>query len=128
MFGQLTRGAMALPAVRPLALATSAVSMRTPGLIANAHSKASGDDKVKRKKKDPNAPKRASSAYMFFVKANRDEVLSENPGITFGETGRALGKKWNNLSSAEKAPYEEKANEDKIRYQEAKAAYDASKA
>jgi hypothetical protein len=40
--------------------------------------------RVERKKKDPNAPKRGLSAYMFFANDNRDKVREENPGISFG--------------------------------------------
>ena len=35
--------------------------------------------------KDPNAPKRGLSAYMFFANEQRDNVREENPGITFGK-------------------------------------------
>ena len=38
-----------------------------------------------KKKKDPNAPKRGLSAYMFFANEKRDTVREENPGIAFGE-------------------------------------------
>lgn len=37
-----------------------------------------------KKKKDPNAPKRGLSAYMFFANEKRDGVREENPGIAFG--------------------------------------------
>lgn len=37
-----------------------------------------------KKKKDPNAPKRGLSAYMFFANEQRDTVREENPGISFG--------------------------------------------
>jgi len=39
----------------------------------------------KRAKKDPNAPKRALSAYMFFTNSNRGKVKEENPDAGFGE-------------------------------------------
>ena len=39
---------------------------------------------VEKKKKDPNAPKRGLSAYMFFAQDQRDNVREENPGISFG--------------------------------------------
>ncbi|KAG5418769.1 NHP6 [Candida metapsilosis] len=48
--------------------------------------------KVSRKKKDPDAPKRSLSAYMFFANENRDIVRAENPGISFGQVGKALEK------------------------------------
>jgi hypothetical protein len=38
-----------------------------------------------RKKKDPNAPKKALSGFMFFSNANRERIKTENPGIPFGQ-------------------------------------------
>jgi hypothetical protein len=38
-----------------------------------------------RKKKDPNAPKKALSAFMYFSNANRDKIKTANPGIPFGQ-------------------------------------------
>lgn len=40
--------------------------------------------KKTRKKKDPNAPKNAMSAFMYFSNANRDKVKQENPGACMG--------------------------------------------
>jgi hypothetical protein len=78
----------------------------------------------KGKKKDPNAPKKALSAYMFFAQANRDKVKKENPDATFGELGKHLGKLWSKASKSDKAKYEAKANKDKERYEKEKAKYD----
>lgn len=44
----------------------------------------------KRKKKDANAPKRAMSAYMFFMNSNRDRIKEENPDAAFSEIVRIL--------------------------------------
>jgi hypothetical protein len=41
--------------------------------------------KAAKAKKDPNAPKRPLSAYMFFSSANRTTVKAENPEASFGE-------------------------------------------
>jgi structure-specific recognition protein 1 len=41
--------------------------------------------KKKKAKKDPNAPKRGLSAYMFFSTENRPQAKEENPDATFGE-------------------------------------------
>lgn len=79
--------------------------------------------KATRKKKDPNAPKRSLSAYMFFANENRDIVRAENPGITFGEVGRMLGDKWKALTDEDKEPYNSKAAVDKKRYEKEKAEY-----
>lgn len=79
--------------------------------------------RASRKKKDPDAPKRSLSAYMFFANENRDIVRAENPGISFGQVGKLLGEKWKAMTSEEKVPYETKAEADKKRYEKEKAEY-----
>lgn len=83
--------------------------------------------KTQRKKKDPNAPKRSLSAYMFFANEQRDVVRSENPGIAFGAIGKILGEKWKALDGEGKKPYEAKAEADKKRYETEKTEYAKSK-
>ncbi|RMJ20912.1 hypothetical protein PHISP_08216 [Aspergillus sp. HF37] len=78
---------------------------------------------TERKKKDPNAPKRGLSAYMFFANDQREKVREDNPGISFGQVGKMLGEKWKNLADEDRRPYEEKAATDKKRYEEEKATY-----
>lgn len=68
------------------------------------------------KKKDKNAPKGATTSYMFYVAANRATLKSEHPDLSFGELAKLLGEKWKTLSSEEKQPYEEQALQDKERY------------
>jgi len=80
---------------------------------------------VEKKKKDPNAPKRGLSAYMFFANDQRDNVREENPGISFGQVGKVLGDRWKALSDKDKIPYEKKAQADKKRYEDEKAKYNA---
>ncbi|KAK1926568.1 putative nonhistone protein 6 [Papiliotrema laurentii] len=77
-----------------------------------------------KKDKDPNKPKRALSAYMFFVQDWRDRIKSENPDVTFGEVGKLLGAKWKEMSPAEKKPYEDKAEADKVRAARQKKEYE----
>ncbi|PGH04027.1 non-histone chromosomal protein 6 [Blastomyces parvus] len=78
-----------------------------------------------KKKKDPNAPKRGLSAYMFFANEQRDNVREENPGISFGQVGKVLGERWKALNEKQRAPYEAKAAADKKRYEDEKASYNA---
>ncbi|KAJ5539820.1 non-histone chromosomal protein 6 [Penicillium frequentans] len=87
--------------------------------------KAAPKEQRKRAKKDPNAPKRGLSAYMFFANDNRETVREENPGISFGQVGKALGEKWKALSDSERKPYDDKAAADKKRYEDEKAKYQA---
>ena len=70
--------------------------------------------------KDPHAPKRSQSAYLFFCADNRDKVKkSLGPDGKATDITRKLGKMWNDLkkknSSAVKK-YEKMAQEDKARY------------
>lgn len=58
--------------------------------------------KTEKKKKDPNAPKRGLSAFMFFSNDKREEIKAANPGIAFGQVGKKAGEMWNALSEKEK--------------------------
>ncbi|KAI8969286.1 high mobility group box domain-containing protein, partial [Mycotypha africana] len=78
------------------------------------------DDKKKRSKKDPNAPKRGLSAYMFFSQEKRAEVKADNPDASFGQIGKLLGEKWKSMSDEDKKPYVAKAEADKKRYEDEK--------
>jgi len=42
---------------------------------------------------------------MIFVKEMRPKVLEENSGLSFGEVGKELGKRWRALSDEAKAAY-----------------------
>ncbi|KAK1769481.1 Non-histone chromosomal protein 6 [Phialemonium atrogriseum] len=84
-----------------------------------------GKVEKRRAKKDPNAPKRGLSAYMFFANEQRDNVREENPGVSFGQVGKILGERWKALSEKQRAPYEAKAATDKKRYEDEKQAYNA---
>ncbi|KAL3911942.1 MAG: hypothetical protein SGARI_001398, partial [Bacillariaceae sp.] len=93
-----------------------------PAEFASA-AKASG--KKTKAKKDPNAPKGAKSAYMFFNAENREKVKNENPDMSFGDIGKAMGEKWKKIDADEKAKYEEMAKKDKERAKKQMAEYNA---
>ena len=42
--------------------------------------------KKKKQKKEPNAPKRGQSSFMFFSNEVRSKVKADNPDISFGDT------------------------------------------
>jgi hypothetical protein len=93
-----------------------------------AKSRSGKAEKKTRQKKDPNAPKRGLSAYMFFANEQRDNVREENPGVSFGQVGKILGERWKALSDKQRAPYEAKAAADKKRYEDEKQAYNQAQA
>lgn len=80
----------------------------------------------KKAKKDPNAPKRGLSAYMFFSAAKRAEVLEQNPSFGVTDVAKELGARWKLVTAEEKATYQQQADEDKARYEREMAEYSAT--
>lgn len=84
-----------------------------------------------RKKKDPDAPRRGKSGYLFFCSDHRDAVkafLGESSKAT--DVTKELGVRWNALKDSKKpadkkilAGYEKAAADDKARYQTEKSEY-----
>jgi len=81
--------------------------------------------KSKKSKKDPNAPKRGMSAFMFFSNEMRPKLKEENPDLSFGDLAKLVGKTFKEITAEEKKVYEEKAAKDKKRYTEEMADYSA---
>lgn len=52
--------------------------------------------------KDPNAPKRPLSAYMYYSQAQRNNTKEANPEATFGELGKIMGAAWKSMSDEQK--------------------------
>lgn len=57
---------------------------------------------VERKDKKRKGTRRALSGYMKFVKAERKNVMNENPKMAFGDVGKELGKRWRAMSDSDK--------------------------
>ena len=74
--------------------------------------------KKSKKDKDENMPKRALSAYLFFLVQKRGEVKEKYPELDNTAAMKQLGMMWKEASDAEKAPFEAMAKEDKERYEE----------
>merc|ERR1711991_1295827 len=81
----------------------------------------------KRKKKDPDAPKRPPSAYQLFSQAHRDRVVAENPDVKHTEYFKLLSQKWKAANEQERAPFVARANLLKAAYLAAKTQYDVQK-
>jgi len=80
-----------------------------------------------KKKKDPNAPKRPQSAWMYFGADMRPKLKAENPGEKQSEILKILSERWKELTDEDKEPFEKKAKKDKARYVAEKAAYKPKK-
>lgn len=87
----------------------------------------SDDDAPKKKKhkksKDPNAPKRPTSAYFYFAADQRPALKKENPSLTITEQATKIGALWRDLDDDAKQPYQDKAEKDKQRYTKEMDAY-----
>eukprot|EP00918_Siedleckia_nematoides_P053262 GHVU01116345.1.p2 GENE.GHVU01116345.1~~GHVU01116345.1.p2 ORF type:complete len:103 (+),score=34.30 GHVU01116345.1:464-772(+) len=81
-----------------------------------------------RKKKDPSAPKKALTAYMFFYMMKRKEIVEENPDMKskIGEVAELIGGEWRQMTDETKAPFQAQANKDKERYLKEKEAAKSS--
>ena len=53
--------------------------------------------KTKKRKKDPNAPKKALSAYILWLNEARESIKKENPGISIIELSKKAGVLWKAL-------------------------------
>lgn len=81
-----------------------------------------GDDSMPRKRKRKKtsradgAPKKPLTAYMLFVKNERQNICNMNPEASFTDVGKLLGERWGKMSPLEKKKYDDMAAQDKLRY------------
>lgn len=80
----------------------------------------------KKKKKDPTAPKRGTSSYLYFCHDERSVIQSEHHDMSAKEITSELGRRWNKLKTDDArrfAEYEAMAVADRTRYEAEKASY-----
>jgi hypothetical protein len=73
--------------------------------------------------RDPNAPKRNLSAYLLYQNAMRNQFKADNPGMTFGQLSKYTSHMYKALTPEEKAEWDQKAMNDKVRYDTAMKSY-----
>lgn len=76
-----------------------------------------GQNQKTRKRKDPTAPKRPLSAYLYFSADERPKLRALHPQWRMSEWSKELSKRWAATKRAGRAIYEEKAAHDKARYE-----------
>ena len=86
-----------------------------------------GNGKKKRKKKDPNAPKRPLNGYFRFQKVVKAKVKSENPEAKITEIAKLIGAQWKTMSDSDKAPFNDAFKKDMVTYNVALEAYKKKK-
>lgn len=73
--------------------------------------------------KDPNAPKKWKTSYIFFCSEQRELLRNQNQKYKTTEITSKLADMWKKLSPSERVKYEELSNKDKERYNEEKTTY-----
>ena len=76
--------------------------------------------------KDPNKPKRAKSAFMFYCDKHRPKLIAEQKAkgkVAIGEVAKTLGANWKKLKDSQKKPFDALAAKDKERYEKAIGEY-----
>lgn len=73
---------------------------------------------IKKKKRvaKVKGPKKARSAYVFYTIEKRPELKAKHADLDFGQLTQRVADGWNQLSEAQKAPYEAQAAADKTRF------------
>eukprot|EP00127_Corallochytrium_limacisporum_P004249 Clim_evm194s157 gene=Clim_evmTU194s157 len=80
-----------------------------------------------KRKKDPNAPKRAMSAFMYYANDVRAVLRQKHPDLKITQIAQMIGEQWQNMNEKQRKTYVEKAAADKARYDKERAAYVKSK-
>jgi len=87
-----------------------------------------GKKTEKKKEKDPEAPKKPKSAYLFFSLEERERLKKEQPSLNFGDVGKLIGERWKQITPQAKAKYQKMADDAKAKYEAEFKTYQASRA
>ena len=79
----------------------------------------------RRERKEAGAPKRAMTAFLYYILDRRAGLKKEKPHLDNKQIISEMGSEWNRMKEEDKKKYLEKAAEDRKRYEKEKAAYDA---
>lgn len=80
----------------------------------------------RKKLKDPNAPKRATSAYLLFQNTHRQAIAQSHPEYTPKDILQEISRRWALASDSDKQPYFEENERQRKKYYEETAQYRAT--
>lgn len=95
---------------------------RNPELTANGKKK-----RKPREKKDPNQPKRPTSAYLLFQNEVRKYYQDQNPGKSYNEVLNQISRSWKELSEDKKDVYKKRVEAERVVYEERMREYNLNK-
>jgi hypothetical protein len=81
--------------------------------------------KKAKKSKDPNAPKKARSAWIYYMDDNRPKLKKEeeHSDKSMTELTTVMSHMWKECSDKDKAPFKKMADEDKLRFKKDMVGY-----
>ena len=82
--------------------------------------------KKNKKMKDPNAPKRALSAWIIYTNEQRPKFKANNPEKSTTELTTLMSQEWRNMTDSDKKKYEDLAVVDKERYMKEKEEFESN--
>ena len=71
----------------------------------------------KGKSRQPGKPKRATSAYFYFLSHLRGQLKAQGKAVNIGELAKEAAQSWNAMDAASRRPFDEQAETDKRRYE-----------
>jgi hypothetical protein len=76
-----------------------------------------------RAKKDAKAPKKARSAYTYYLEEAHARIKVSNPDAPFGVVSKQISAEWKAMTDGQKRRYNELSHLDKVRFSDEKAEY-----
>lgn len=77
--------------------------------------------KRQKRRNDPlHQVKKPRTAFSFFTQANRNDIQTKHPQLSFGEVSKLVGEQWKGLDEKSRARYLELEAADKARYSSAR--------
>ena len=73
--------------------------------------------------KDPNAPKRPLSTFFLFSQDERPKIKKDQPALSVADIAKVIGERWRSIGDDKKRHYEERARQEKERYDREVAEY-----
>lgn len=77
----------------------------------------------KRVRKDPSAPKRPMSAFLYYSQVKRSQLKVEHPDVKNTDISRMLGELWRQLPEQERSPHVDREKIERDKYKIAIAAW-----
>jgi len=77
-------------------------------------------EKKRRKHKDKTGPKKAKTAFNYYVAGQSEKMRAANPGAPMSQIMRLIAASWGTISEREKEKYMKMADQDKVRFEQEK--------